>query len=104
MDGEGGEALLVEDCLESLAALDVLDEDDDLVEVELVQDIGELASLLLLEQVNVVLLQAVQCKLRVVVNKHLHGLRNSQHMVNLSDHDRANVVHEFLGEGSSFGR
>ncbi len=46
-----------------------------LIEIEIVQNVGELAVLLCLLQLNKMLLQPMQSQLRVVVNKNFHGLK-----------------------------
>ena len=77
VDGHRGEVALLQQLVELDGALHALDEDDHLVELERVEQLVELAVLLVLGELDVVLLQAVQRQLRVVdVNLHrvLHEL------------------------------
>ena len=66
MDGHRGEVALLQQLVELDGALDRLDEDHHLVELERVEQLVELAVLLVLSQLDVVLLQPVQSQLRVV--------------------------------------
>ena len=66
VDGHRGEVALLQQLVELDGALHRLDEDDDLVELEGVEELVELAVLLVLGELDVVLLQAVQRQLRVV--------------------------------------
>ena len=56
------------------SAVSPVDEDDDLVELERIEQIVELAILLLLSQLHVVLLKTVKSQLRLVVDENLDGL------------------------------
>ena len=92
VDRDGREPILAEEAVQGLAPLHALGEDDDLgrkvreqasealgsadlVEVEDIQEGEELAVLFLVEQVHVVLLEAVQSELGLVVHVDLHGLK-----------------------------
>ena len=66
VDGHRGEVALLQQLVELDGALHALDEDDHLVELERVEQLVELAVLLVLGELDVVLLQAVQRQLRVV--------------------------------------
>jgi len=60
--------------VELVAPGDLGDEDDDLVELEDVEEIVELAVLLGLGELNVVLLESVKGQLGVIVDVNLHGI------------------------------
>merc|ERR1719231_2246810 len=79
--GDGGEAALAKELVELDRTLHRPDKDDDLVELERVKQVAELAILLSLRQLDVVLLQPVQRELRIV-HQDLYGL-----------------VHELLADG-----
>lgn len=74
VNGNGGEVLIAQKCVESLAATHALDKDDNLVELEGIEEVKKLAVLLFLRQLHVKLLEAVQRELGVRVNVHLHGV------------------------------
>ena len=72
-----------------------------LVELEHVQQVEELAVLLAVLQLAVVLLQAVQSQLGLVVHKHLHGLKRGTLM---NSHrkptaDQNTYITDTLGQG-----
>jgi hypothetical protein len=69
--GNAGEVALAEKSVKLRAASSTLDEDDDLVELELIEQVVELAVLLALAEANIVLLQSVQRQLGVVVDVQL---------------------------------
>ncbi len=75
VNANGGECLLDKQTAQGLAAAHVLQEDDDLVEFQSIQQVQQLLVLLLLGQVAVKLLEAVQRQLGIVVDIDLHGLR-----------------------------
>lgn len=79
-----GKVALSQKLVQLVGTLSALHEDDDLVELQVVQQIIELAVLLLLVQFNVVLLQTVEGELGVIVNVDLER-----------------VAHEFLADGSN---
>eukprot|EP00760_Papus_ankaliazontas_P017589 PhM_4_TR17333/c0_g1_i1/m.85319 len=81
VNGNGGELALDEHLVERLAAGDGVDEDDALVEVDGVEHVDELARLLRLLDVDVVLHEAVERELGLLV-----------------DVDLQRVVEELLGE------
>lgn len=78
MDSNRGEVALRQQTVELSRTLGRLDEDDDLVELELIEEVVELAVLLLLLQLNVVLLETVEGELGLVVDvdlqRRLHEL------------------------------
>ena len=74
VDADGREAALLEELVEKLGALHLRYEDDDLVELERVEEVVQLAVLLVLLQLDVVLLEAVESQLRLVVDVDLHRL------------------------------
>lgn len=63
-----GEVAVAEELIQSGCAHGALDENDDLVELQAVEKLVELAVLLLLTQFDVVLLKTVEGELRLVVN------------------------------------
>mmetsp|Transcript_9342 Transcript_9342/g.40993 ORF Transcript_9342/g.40993 Transcript_9342/m.40993 type:complete len:344 (+) Transcript_9342:410-1441(+) len=84
VDGDGRKVALGEELVEVRAALHGLDEDDHLVEHERVEEIVELAVLLRLGQLDVVLDEAVEGELGLVVDVNLHR-----------------VVHELFAHGAN---
>jgi len=72
--GDGGERALVEELVELVATGNGGHEDDDLVELEAIEEIGQLAVLLLLLEVDVVLEQAVESELALVVDVDFDGI------------------------------
>ena len=68
VDADGGEVALREQPVQLRGPRDLAHEDDDLVEVQRVQQVVELAVLLALLQLDVVLLEPVQRELGVVVD------------------------------------
>ena len=74
MDCLGGDQLLAQLLGQLLRALDRLDKDDHLVELELVDQVRELLDLLVGGERHVVLLQAVEGQLGLVVHVDLLGL------------------------------
>ena len=75
VNAHGRELALLQEVVELNRALVLRDENDHLIELERIQEIGELAIFLLLSQLHVVLDEAVQRELRVAVDVHLEGLR-----------------------------
>lgn len=75
VDGDGWEVVLIQQLVESLASLNALDEDNDLIEVEAIQQREQLAILLLVKQVDVVLLESVERKLCLIIDVDLSGLK-----------------------------
>lgn len=71
MNADGGEVALDQELVELVGAAHGLDENADLVELESIQQIVELAVLALLVQVDVVLLQTVKGELGLVVDVDL---------------------------------
>ncbi len=63
-----------EQLVQGNASLHALHEDNNLVEVQAVEEGEKLAVLLLVQQVDVVLLESVQCQLGIIVHIHFHGL------------------------------
>mmetsp|Transcript_23195 Transcript_23195/g.59615 ORF Transcript_23195/g.59615 Transcript_23195/m.59615 type:complete len:401 (+) Transcript_23195:292-1494(+) len=86
VDGDRGEVALGEELVELDGALDRLDEDHHLVELERIKQVVELAVLLLLAQLDVVLLKPVQRQL-AVVHVDLHR-----------------ILHELLAHGAHLSR
>jgi hypothetical protein len=86
VDGHRGEVALLQQLVELDGTLHALDEDDHLVELERVEQLVELAVLLILGELDVVLLQTVQRQLGVV------------------DVDLHRVLHELLADGAHLGR
>jgi hypothetical protein len=85
VDCGAGEVALAEKLVELGASNSRLDEDDDLVELQAVEKVVELAVLLLLVKLHVVLLQTVQRQLLLVI-----------------DVDLERVLHELLAYDSDF--
>lgn len=83
VDGDGGEVALPQKLVELVGALGALDKDDNLVELQVVEQVVQLAVLLLLTQLDVILLQTVQSELGVVIDVHLER-----------------VTHELLADGA----
>lgn len=75
---DGGEVLVGQERGQSLASLHRLHENDDLVELEHVEELEEFFVLLVLLQLDVVLLQAVQGELCLVVDVNFHGLKENE--------------------------
>lgn len=74
MDAHGWEVALLKQTVELGCALETGDENDHLVELESVKQVGELAVFLLFGKLHVVLDQAVQGELGVGVDEHLQRL------------------------------
>lgn len=74
MDTDGGEVALLEESVELRGTGDRLDEDTDLVELQVVEEVVELAVLLLLLELEVVLLKTVESELGLVVDVDLKRL------------------------------
>ena len=74
VDGDGGEVAVVQELGELRGAGDALDKNDALVELEGVEEVDELAVLLLLLKLDVVLLQTVEGELGAVVDVDLQRL------------------------------
>jgi hypothetical protein len=85
VDCGAGEVALAEKLVELGASNSRLDEDDDLVELQAVEKVVELAVLLLLVKLHVVLLQTVQRQLLLVIDVYLER-----------------VLHELLAYDSDF--
>lgn len=83
MDSDAGKVALRQQSVQLCRAHSALDEDDDLVELQLVKQIVELAVLLFLIKLDVVLLKTVQCELGLIV-----------------DVDFERSLHELLADGS----
>lgn len=79
-----GEVALAQQLIQLVGTLGALDKDDDLVEFEVVQKLIQLAVLLLLVELDVVLLQAVEGELGIVI-----------------DIDLQRVVHKLLADGTN---
>jgi hypothetical protein len=71
MDGDRREVVLAEHLVEGHCALNGVNEDDDLVELQSVQEVGELHDLLLLVKLDVVLLETVEGEFALVVDEDL---------------------------------
>ena len=74
MDADGGEVALGKQTVQLVGTGDLGDEDDDLVELQSIEEVIELAVLLGLGQLNVVQLQTVKGELGVIVDVDLHGV------------------------------
>jgi len=74
MDRDGGEVVLFEDFIKFDCKLDALHEDDDLVEHEGIEQVGELPDFLVFLQLDVVLLESVQGELALVINEDFEGV------------------------------
>lgn len=85
MDVDTGEVTLHQQLVELFGTSDRLDKDDDLVKLQVVEQIVELAILLSLVHLDIVLLKAVKRKLGVVI-----------------DVDLERVLHELLADGARF--
>ncbi|GIX64986.1 membrane transporter protein, putative [Babesia caballi] len=88
VNGNRGEVALVEQGVERLRARDGLDENDDLVELQGVEQVVELAILVALGQLDVVLQQPVKRKLGLVVDEDLDGRLHEAlaHVANVAVH------------------
>lgn len=75
VDADGGEVALLEKGVELGCALDRLDKDTDLVELEVVEEVVELAVLLAFLELEVVLLETMEGELGLVVDVDFQGLR-----------------------------
>lgn len=71
VDSDTGEVALSQELVQLIGTESALNEDNDLVELQVVEKITELAVLLLFAQLNVVLLETVKRELCVVVNVYL---------------------------------
>lgn len=74
VDSDTGKVALAEKLVQLGGANGALDEDDDLVELELVQQVVELAVLLRLTQLDVKLLQTGKSQLGVIVDEDLQSV------------------------------
>lgn len=74
MDADGGEIALGKETVELVGTGDLRDEDDNLVELQNIEEVIQLAVLLALGQLDVVQLQTVKGELGVIVNVDLHGV------------------------------
>ena len=81
--GNTGEIALAQQLVQLCGTRSTLDEDNDLIELEVVEQIVQLAVLLALAELHEILLQTVQSKLCLVV-----------------DVDLKRIPHEFLADGS----
>lgn len=81
VDERSGEVGLLEDLGEGSAAGNRLDENDDLVEVKHVEDVGKLSNLVALINLDVVLDEGIEGELGGVIDENLEGV----------------VLHELLG-------
>jgi hypothetical protein len=75
VDGDCGEILFDEELRQRDAALHTFHENDHLVELEDVEQLKQLAVLFRILELDIMLLEAVEGKLSLVVNIHLHGLK-----------------------------
>ena len=109
VDGHRGEVALLQQLVELDGALHALDEDDHLVELERVEQLVELAVLLVLGELDVVLLQAVQRQLRVVdvdLHRVLRWQRRGGVAVGRDQHSHGDAKRQRrcqTGAGDSFG-
>lgn len=85
VDGDAGEVAFAKYFVQLGGSESALDEDDNLIELECVEEIIQLAVLLPFAKLDKVLLEAVKCELGLVVNVDLER-----------------VAHEFLADGSNF--
>lgn len=83
VDSSAGEVALAKKLVELRAAKSRTDEDDDLVELQAVEKVVELAVLLLLVKLHVVLLETMKCQLLLVI-----------------DVDLERVLHELLADNA----
>lgn len=81
---DGGKVALAQQLVELGGTESALDEDDDLVELEVVEQLVQLAVLLRLCKLDIVLLETVKCELCLVI-----------------DVDLERVLHELLADRSS---
>jgi hypothetical protein len=88
VDSDTGEVALAQQLVELVGTLGALDEDDNLVELQVVQQVVQLAVLLLLAQLDVVLLETVQGELGVVIDVDLKRVAHELLA------DRANLLRE----------
>lgn len=72
--GDGGEVALAQKAIKLTCTERVLHEDDDLVVTKFVKQVVETAVLLILSELNVVLLQTVESKLRLVIDVDLQWI------------------------------
>lgn len=76
VDGNGRKVLFHQKLCQRHATLHSLHKDDHLVELEQVKKLKQLAVLLVVLQLHVVLLQAVQSQLCFIIHVHLHRLKD----------------------------
>jgi len=95
-DGDGGEVALHQQLVELLAAPNTVHEDDNLVELQSIQQVVQLAVLLRLRELDVVLLQTVQRELALIVDVDLDGLWNQHngYKARMVGQNQCNVVHQ----------
>ena len=74
MDGLGGDSVLVEHLVEFDGVVHLAHENDDLVELQLIDQIHELADLVALIEADVVLAETVQGELALVLDEDLGGV------------------------------
>ena len=74
VDGLGGDGVLVEHFVEFDGVVHLAHEDDDLVELQLIDQIHELADLVALIEADVVLAETVQGELALVLDEDLGGV------------------------------
>jgi hypothetical protein len=87
VDSDTGEVALPQKLVQLVGTESALDKDNNLVELQVVEEVTEFAVLLLFAQLNVVLLETVECEFSVVVDVHLKR-----------------VAHELLADRSDFLR
>lgn len=76
VDADGGKVALYQQLVQLLGSHHRLDKDADLVKLKSIQQVNQLAILFILTQLDIVLLQAVQRQLGLIVNVNLQGLYN----------------------------
>lgn len=76
VDADGREVALNQQLVQLRCAVDGLHEDDHLVEIQRVEQVRQLAVLLVLRQLDVVLHEPVQCQLRLIVHVDFHRIRH----------------------------
>lgn len=83
VDSDTGEVALAQQLVQLVSTQGALDEDNDLVELQVIKKLVQLAVLLVLAELDVVLLETVQGELGVVI-----------------DVDLERVAHELLADGA----
>lgn len=82
MNADGREILFGQQLGQCHTTLHRFHENDHLIELQHVQQFEQFFVLLVLLQLNVMLLQTVQCQFGFIIDIHLHGLKANQKKFN----------------------